>query len=160
MWRILPHRTIKQHKSIGTATSHIHSQSEHSYHTYKKHSAKSRTVHKINSLQPTIITATTTTNNYYSYYYNWNLHWKASKTPKNWLSFHILSKETPFILMWCQFPIVIAVPLTIKTSQEQDFQRLGIYLPTPVISHHGKLYVMLSHCISLDTVKVLIEPSQ
>jgi hypothetical protein len=48
----------------------------------------------------------------------------------------ILSEdEFPVTIRRCQFPIKPAFAMTINKSQGQTFEKVGIYLPSPVFSH-------------------------
>ena len=49
----------------------------------------------------------------------------------------------PFKLKRRQFPVRLAVAMTINKAQGQTLGRMGLFLPTPVFSH-GQLYVALS----------------
>lgn len=61
----------------------------------------------------------------------------------------------PFEMSRTQFPIKLAYAMTIKKSQGQSLNRVGIYLDKQVFSH-GQLYVALSRATSPDRVSVLI----
>jgi hypothetical protein len=61
----------------------------------------------------------------------------------------------PFILERKQFPVRLAYFMTINKSQGQTFQKLGIYLPSPVFSH-GQLYVAFSTARSFADIVVKI----
>ena len=45
--------------------------------------------------------------------------------------------------------------MTINRSQGQSFNKVGIYLEKPVLSH-GQLYVALSRCTNKENVKIHI----
>ena len=62
----------------------------------------------------------------------------------------------PFTLQRVQFPIRLAYSMTINKAQGQTFQRLGIYLPTPVFSH-GQLYVAFSRARTFDSTYVKVD---
>ena len=64
----------------------------------------------------------------------------------------------PFTLQRTQFPIRVAYCLTINKAQGQTFDRLGIYLPSPVFSH-GQLYVAFSRAKSFKDIYVKIDSS-
>ena len=62
----------------------------------------------------------------------------------------------PFTLQRTQFPVRLAYCLTINKAQGQTFDRLGIYLPSPVFSH-GQLYVAFSRAKSFKDIYVKID---
>jgi ATP-dependent DNA helicase PIF1 len=62
----------------------------------------------------------------------------------------------PFKLRRRQFPIKPAFAMTINKSQGQTFQKVGIYLPEPVFSHHGQLYVAESRVGDEQGVKIMV----
>jgi len=51
--------------------------------------------------------------------------------------------DWPFVLRRRQFPVRVAFAITINKSQDQTFNIVGVYLPSPVYSH-GQLYVVIS----------------
>jgi hypothetical protein len=61
----------------------------------------------------------------------------------------------PFVLQRIQFPLRLSYCMTINKSQGQTFDKLGIYLQSPVFSH-GQLYVALSRARSFKDVSVEI----
>ncbi|XP_025407223.1 uncharacterized protein LOC112681179 [Sipha flava] len=61
----------------------------------------------------------------------------------------------PFKLRRLQFPVRLAFSVTINKSLGQTFDRVGIYLPSPVFSH-GQLYVAFSRVRNAESVKVYI----
>lgn len=58
--------------------------------------------------------------------------------------------DLPFTLRRIQFPIRLAFLVTINKSQGQTFDRVGIFLPSPVFTH-GQLYVAFSHVRNENT---------
>ena len=56
-----------------------------------------------------------------------------------------------------QFPIRLAFAMTINKAQGRTFDRVGLYLPTPVFTH-GLLYVAMSRVRTPSSIKILIEP--
>ncbi|XP_053548909.1 ATP-dependent DNA helicase PIF1-like [Bombina bombina] len=67
--------------------------------------------------------------------------------------------ELPFILRRRQFPVKLAFAITINKSQGQTLDRVGIYLPEPVINHR-QLYVAFSQVKSSADVKVKVIDGQ
>ena len=65
--------------------------------------------------------------------------------------------KLPFILIRRQFPIRVSFVMTIDKSQGQQFERLGLFLPTPCFSH-GQLYVAFSRARSLKDIVVKLHP--
>ena len=65
------------------------------------------------------------------------------------------SAELPFILRRRQFPIRLSFVMTINKSQGQEFDKVGIYLPSPVFSH-GQLYTAFSRAKAASDVKIQI----
>jgi hypothetical protein len=65
----------------------------------------------------------------------------------------------PFTLQRVQFPVRLAYSMTINKSQGQTFQKLGIYLETPVFSH-GQLYVAFSRARSFQHISIQICQNQ
>jgi hypothetical protein len=61
----------------------------------------------------------------------------------------------PFTLRRRQFPIAVAFAMTINKAQGQTFDRIGLYLASPVFSH-GQLYVAFSRVRRLSDIKVQI----
>jgi hypothetical protein len=61
----------------------------------------------------------------------------------------------PFKLERTQFPVRPAYSMTINKSQGQTFQRIGLYLPSPVFSH-GQLYVAFSRARAYADIHVQI----
>ena len=53
------------------------------------------------------------------------------------------NKQLPFQFRRRQFPVQLAYSMTIHKSQGQSFERMGIYIDTPLFTH-GQLYVALS----------------
>ncbi len=67
-------------------------------------------------------------------------------------------EDIPFQLRRRQFPVRLAFAMTINKSQRQTFDKVGIYLKTPVFSH-GQLYVAFSRAKRSSDVKVSITDS-
>ena len=65
------------------------------------------------------------------------------------------SNEIPIKMTRRQFPIKLALPMTMNKSQGQSVKFVGIDLRTPVFSH-GQLYVALSRCTSADRISILL----
>lgn len=65
----------------------------------------------------------------------------------------------PFMLERHQLPLQLAYSMTINKAQSQTFEKVGIYLPSPVFSH-GQLYVAFSRARSLASVKVKVVETQ
>eukprot|EP00116_Pleurobrachia_bachei_P000295 sb/3460557/ len=61
----------------------------------------------------------------------------------------------PFKLQRLQFPLRLAYALTINKAQGQEFETVGIYLPSPVFSH-GQLYVAFSRAKRFSGIHVHI----
>ena len=55
---------------------------------------------------------------------------------------HRSNEEVPFQMSRRQFPVKLGSAITINKSQGQSFNKVGIFLPSPVISY-GQLYVAL-----------------
>ena len=53
------------------------------------------------------------------------------------------NKQLPFQFRRRQFPVQLAYSMTMHKSQGQSFERMGIYIDTPLFTH-GQLYVALS----------------
>lgn len=60
----------------------------------------------------------------------------------------------PFVLYRRQFPIVLAIAITINKSQGQSFDEVGIYFNKALFSH-GQLYVALSR--AKNKQKIFVE---
>ena len=54
-----------------------------------------------------------------------------------------------------QFPVRLAFAMTINKAQGQTFDRVGLYLRSPVFAH-GQLYVALSRVRQMNHIRVLI----
>jgi hypothetical protein len=61
----------------------------------------------------------------------------------------------PFVLERHQLPLRLAYSMTINKVQGQTFERVGIYLPSPVFSH-CQLYVAFSRARSMAAVEVKV----
>ncbi len=67
--------------------------------------------------------------------------------------------EFPVTIRRRQFPIRPAFAMTINKSQGQTFEKVGIYLPSPVFSH-GQLYVAFSRATSKENVRIKIQETE
>ncbi|KAF6151437.1 hypothetical protein GIB67_020661 [Kingdonia uniflora] len=67
------------------------------------------------------------------------------------------SDESPFFITRRQFPLRLALAMTINKSQCQSVKFVGIDLTTSVFSH-GQLYEVLSRCTSPKRISVLLPP--
>eukprot|EP00299_Pterocystis_sp_00344_P015751 c7877_g1_i2.p1 GENE.c7877_g1_i2~~c7877_g1_i2.p1 ORF type:complete len:499 (+),score=52.57 c7877_g1_i2:1156-2652(+) len=70
------------------------------------------------------------------------------------------STETalPFILSRRQFPLFPAFAMTINKSQGQTLEKVGIYLPRPILDTDS--YMLLCRCTSLRGLKIMISSTQ
>lgn len=57
-----------------------------------------------------------------------------------------------------QFPIKVALSMTINKSQGQTLEYVGLFLEKPVFSH-GQLYVAFSRVSSKSNIKILLLPN-
>lgn len=64
-------------------------------------------------------------------------------------------EEIPFHMVRRQFPIRLSFAMTINKAQGQSFDKVGLYLCTPVFSH-GQLYVALSRTTSKENLKIFL----
>ncbi|EPS63874.1 hypothetical protein M569_10907 [Genlisea aurea] len=56
-----------------------------------------------------------------------------------------------------QFPLRVAYAMTINKAQGQTFERVGVWLPSPVFAH-GQLYVALSRVGDPSNVRIAAAP--
>ncbi|ELQ75831.1 DNA helicase PIF1/RRM3 [Trachipleistophora hominis] len=63
--------------------------------------------------------------------------------------------QFPFILKRRQFPVLLSFAMTIHKSQGQSFDKVGVYLHSPVFVH-GQLYVALFRVRDASGLKVYI----
>ncbi|KAK9873683.1 hypothetical protein WA026_023683 [Henosepilachna vigintioctopunctata] len=70
-----------------------------------------------------------------------------------------VDKNIPFVLRRRQFPVKLCFALTINKAQGQTFDRVGIYLETPVFSH-GQLYVAFSRVRNWNSIKVEVKKNK
>ena len=68
-------------------------------------------------------------------------------------------EELPFALKRRQFPIKLALGVTINKSQGQSLQTVGVWLPEPCFTH-GQLYVALSRSGIPQNTKLLMHDVQ
>jgi hypothetical protein len=67
--------------------------------------------------------------------------------------------EFPVTIRRRQFPVRLAFAMTINKFQGQTFEKVGIYLPSPVFSH-GQLYVAFSRSKSKKNFKIKVEDTE
>ncbi|ELA46041.1 hypothetical protein VCUG_02459, partial [Vavraia culicis subsp. floridensis] len=63
--------------------------------------------------------------------------------------------QLPFILKRRQFLVLLSFPMTIHRSQGQLFDKVGVYLHSPVFVH-GQLYVALSRVRYANGLRVYV----
>ncbi|ELQ74189.1 DNA helicase PIF1/RRM3 [Trachipleistophora hominis] len=63
--------------------------------------------------------------------------------------------QLPFILKQKQFPVLLPFAMAIHKSQGQSFDKVGVYLHSPVFVHR-QLYVALPRVRHADDLKVYI----
>lgn len=68
----------------------------------------------------------------------------------------LIDAEIPFHLQQLQFPVTIALAMTINKAQGQSFNTVGIDLHNVVFTHE-QLYVALSRSHSCQGIKCLID---
>lgn len=61
--------------------------------------------------------------------------------------------DLPFTMRRVQFPVRLSFAMTINKSQGQTFDRVGLFLPSPVFTH-GQLYVAFSRVRDSESIKV------
>ncbi|SGY77439.1 BQ5605_C005g03639 [Microbotryum silenes-dioicae] len=66
------------------------------------------------------------------------------------------SRQLGFTMRRLQFPLRIALALTINKAQGQSLDRVGVDLSLHLVFTHGQLYVALSRAMSVDRIKVLL----
>lgn len=65
----------------------------------------------------------------------------------------------PFQLSREQFPLSWSYSMTINKAQGQRFDKVGIFLQRPCVSH-GQLYVAFSRCRSFQDIKVQVTSTE
>ncbi|SGY48246.1 BQ5605_C001g00633 [Microbotryum silenes-dioicae] len=66
------------------------------------------------------------------------------------------SCQLGFTMRRLQFPLRVALALTINKAQGQSLDRVGVDLSLHPVFTHGQLYVALSRAMSVDRIKVLL----
>ena len=64
----------------------------------------------------------------------------------------------PWAWSWLQFPVRVAIAMTINKAQGQTFTRVGIYLERPCFSH-GQLYVAASRVGLPENIMFAVAPN-
>ena len=62
----------------------------------------------------------------------------------------------PFRFERLQFPVILSYCITINKSQGQEFDTVGIYLPSPVFAH-GQLYVAFSRAKRFSSIHIQVK---
>ncbi|SGZ29667.1 BQ5605_C050g12472 [Microbotryum silenes-dioicae] len=66
------------------------------------------------------------------------------------------SRQLGFTMRRLQFPLRVALAMTINKAQGQSLDRVGVDLSLHPVFTHGQLYVALSRAMSVDRIKVLL----
>ncbi|SCZ87994.1 BZ3500_MvSof-1268-A1-R1_Chr2-1g04119 [Microbotryum saponariae] len=66
------------------------------------------------------------------------------------------SRQLGFTMRRLQFPLRVALAMTIHKAQGQSLDRVGVDLSLHPVFTHGQLYVALSRAMNVDRVKVLL----
>ncbi|SGY12770.1 BQ5605_C011g06596 [Microbotryum silenes-dioicae] len=66
------------------------------------------------------------------------------------------SRQFGFTMRRLQFPLRVALAMTINKAQGQSLDRVGVDLSLHPVFTHGQLYVALSRAMSVDRIKVLL----
>ncbi|SCZ98129.1 BZ3500_MvSof-1268-A1-R1_Chr3-3g06592 [Microbotryum saponariae] len=66
------------------------------------------------------------------------------------------SRQLGFTMRRLQFPLRVALAMTINNAQGQSLDRVGVDLSLHPVFTHGQLYVALSRAMSIDRIKVLL----
>ncbi|SGY56342.1 BQ5605_C006g04128 [Microbotryum silenes-dioicae] len=65
-------------------------------------------------------------------------------------------RQLGFTMRRLQFPLRVALAMTINKAQGQSLDRVGVDLSLHPVFTHGQLYVALSRAMSVDRIKVLL----
>ncbi|SCZ98328.1 BZ3500_MvSof-1268-A1-R1_Chr7-1g09098 [Microbotryum saponariae] len=66
------------------------------------------------------------------------------------------SRQLGFTMRRLQFPLRVALAMTINKAQGQSLDRVGVDLSLHPVFTHGQLFVALSRAMSVDRIKVLL----